>query len=347
MYKKLAFGLIVAWLVFAVVSCGSSSSSSSTATGTCSGYIYAANGTTPIGGATVSIDEAVSSRFDAAGVKFLTLSDVTDSTGYFSIADVPVGDRTIYVQKGSWSMTTSIEVSEDTNTDVGSVEMSATAEGVTFTPPDIAVIAGSYDSIEDIITSLGYTYDTISVSDLGSSTLIATYEIIFINCGASDISSLTSTDAEVTNLRTFVEDGSSLYTSDWAYWPTELAWPNYIDFYGNDLSNGSPMVGNSQSITAEVVDSTLQTVLGATSVDLTYDLGSWVVIDGASADATTLLRSDGHISISGGRVLTNEALAVSFQPETGSGLVIYTTFHNEAQITSDMENILVHYITSL
>ena len=348
MYKKLAFGLIFALLVFVVVSCSSgTSSSSSTETGTCSGYIYAANGTTPIGGATVSIDETVTSRFNAMDVGFLTLSDTTGSDGAFSIEEVPVGDRVIYVQKGSWLMTLEAEVSDGETTDLGSVEMSATAEGVTFTPPDIAVIAGAYDTIEDIITSLGYSYDSITASDLGNSTLIATYEIIFINCGASNISSLTSTDAEVTNLKDFVEDGSSLYTSDWAYWPSELAWPNYIDFYDDDTVNGDAMVGNAQTITAEVSDATLQTVLGTTSVDITYDLGGWVVIDGVSADATTLLQSDGTISISPGLVTTDEALAVSFQPTAGSGLVIYTTFHNESQITSDMENILVHYITSL
>jgi hypothetical protein len=48
----------------------------------------------------------------------------------------------------------------------------------------IAYVKGSYDKIEDIILSLGYTATEITNNDLTNLNTIAQYDIIFLNCGS-------------------------------------------------------------------------------------------------------------------------------------------------------------------
>jgi hypothetical protein len=96
--------------------------------------------------------------------------------------------------------------------------------------------------------------------------------------------------------------------------------------------------------------------LGVTQEEITYDLSAWVVINGVDASANVLLIGDpltgiaqnklsriGHDAIlkSSNSIATPRPLAASFS--YGSGKVVYTTFHNEAQLSEPVRHILEYF----
>jgi hydroxymethylpyrimidine pyrophosphatase-like HAD family hydrolase len=80
----------------------------------------------------------------------------------------------------------------------------------------IAYVKGSYDKIEDIILSLGYTATEITNNDLTNLNTIAQYDIIFLNCGSRKYSTNQALFPAIdANLAIFVANGGSIYASDW------------------------------------------------------------------------------------------------------------------------------------
>lgn len=219
-----------------------------------------------------------------------------------------------------------------------------------------------WDDIGAILTSLGYEFFELfdEYHRLADPDFLNVFQTIFLNC-AGDI----YVDAAIAAaVRQYVEGGGSLYASDWAYpYVTEI-FPGYIHFFGTDPRQG---VGD-QTVTATVTDTALANYLGTDAIEVYYDLDGWVVIDSVSPDANELLR--GNIEIYDGvspspgaglrldrirsrrtatravapqqsQVLNDRPLAASFR--AGQGLVIYTTFHNHAQLT-DLQRSLLEYL---
>lgn len=330
--------------------------------GTITGYIYAADGTTPIGGATVYL------KTDSTKIA------TTDANGAFTLEGdwIVSGTFTLVAEKGEFKIEFTVTVTSDGSaTDTGTKEVTPGETGVTV--PDLGVIKGVYDSIGKVISDLGYSYTTIEVSDLDNYTYISTFEAIFINCGYGNYGTIVDVGSREANLLKFVtEEGNSLYASDWAGDVIEAIWPDAIVWYGGSVSNAKR--GNSQTLEVAVVDSDLQTVLGKTTAEVYYDLGSWVVISSEGTGTDVLLtgspevsydywsssnissyspRADRLRTFSETVAATLEAvpLAVKFQPGGSSkGTVIYTTFHNEAQtedVTADALKILKDFVFTL
>lgn len=145
-------------------------------------------------------------------------------------------------------------------------------DSCSFDIPEIAVVTGAYDEIENVLAKLGYGYtdeygqldrsrdydfdlvdgtgfgnssDTVmSVSELLSdSDNLDDYDIVFINCGTSYESLMTDPDI-MANLQEYVEDGGKLYVTDLSYDYIEQAFPDFMDFYGSlsgDSSNAEAM----------------------------------------------------------------------------------------------------------
>ena len=160
--------------------------------------------------------------------------------------------------------------------------------------------------------------------------------MIFANCSVAAINNGSSA---VSSLHQFVQNGGSFYASDWAYTYISNAFPNHIDFYGND-----PRIGYSGTVSGDIVDPGLASYLNPdlppSNIMLNYNLSSWVVIDSVSS-STVLMRGD--VQTSSG-LLHDKPLAVAFNPYgDNSGKVIYTTFHNEAQ-QSNLEKKLIEYM---
>lgn len=306
--------LIAGGLLF-LINCENAATNPGQVTGT----VTSPNGQVPIPGATVSL----------ASYLAYTASTSTDSAGKYTFDNVPDGDYILTATKGNWSGQITISVQG------GSVS------GSTQIPFDtdaseIAVVQGSYDSVETVLDDLGVLYTFIYESDLADYSTISGFKIIFLNCGCD--TSYASDPTVQTNLQNFVAGGGSLYASDWAYLYVEDAWLSAIDFPVD------PYIGASQEITADVVDTTLAAYLGSTTVPIMFNLGSWVIMNGVGSGTTIHISGD-FITYDG--PMTDKPILVSFSPSVGGGRVVYTSFHYEAQITDESKKVLEYFIFSL
>lgn len=306
------------------------------------------------GGWVVGANVYISLDYDGDGIEDRRLEDITDSEGFFELDGLTVGLQTVYIQKGSFLSSFEVDF-----------------PGGTYELPDpeclnggdikIAVVGGDYDHIESIISQFDLGFDFYSryayLDFLLDIDTMNTYDIIFFNCGMP-FNWLGHRGQVATNLRDYVDEGGSVYASDWAHMIIEAAWPNQIEFVGNDGNffdpstaislNNSAFVGRAASITADVLDQNMQGLLGSSTANLNYDLDAWVVMESASTDTAILVRGNAPTydpaTFTPNGVLQNVPLAVRFSP---GGTVIYTTFHNETQITIDMEAVLKEIILSL
>jgi hypothetical protein len=307
--------LIITGGLLCLISCGTSSNNPGQVTGS----VTSPNGQVTIPGATVNI----------ASYLAYTKTATTDSTGKYTFDNVPDGNYTLTAAKGNWSGQTTISVKD------GSVNGDTQIRFDT-SPDDIAVVQGLYDSVETILDELGVQYTFIDAADLQDYTIVSSYKIIFLNCGCD--TTYASDPVVMSNLQNFVAGGRSLYASDWAFEYVEDAWPSAIDFPSD------PYIGQSQNITADVVDSALAAYLGSTTVPITFNLSAWVVMNGVGSGTTIHISGD---FVTDDGPMTDKPILVSFMPSTGSGRVVYTSFHYEAQITDESKKVLEYFIFSL
>jgi len=269
---------------------------------------------------------------------------LTDGDGRFLLSDLPPGPYTLTVEKGSFSTLFDVEI-------VGG-ELTSLPDPECLDPSgvEIAVVTGEYDSIEQILDGLGLGYDsfdgitgTAYASFLGDSTALAAYDIVFINCGISwDWYGSGSTIGAA--LRTYVEDGGSLYVSDWSAGLVEFAWPDLMDWYGDDTVVTEALVGASGTYQAKLLDPNMQQLVGAQQADLHFNYNNWAVAEKEAQSATALVRGRAPLD-AGGEVL-GSPLALRYD-SAGGGQLLFTSFHNEAQNTLHMDLLLLEIILSL
>jgi hypothetical protein len=215
-------------------------------------------------------------------------------------------------------------------------------------PIHIAATSAYFDDIAALLGSFGYEVSTISEADLLNAATLSQYDIIALNCAPS-----ANAASAAANLRAFVSNGGKLYASDWAYVYIAAAFPGYINY------PAYPRIGYSQTIMATIIDQDLADYLGTTEAEIVYDLGGWVVIDDVDPSTKVLMTGDvGTSSANGPAPVSMErstqprlagaydvssvrVLAASFA--YGNGNVIYTTFHNEAQVGETARHILEYF----
>lgn len=270
------------------------------------------------------------------------VEDQTDSEGYFVLSGLPLGLHTVRVEKGSFSATIEVVLNNPGLTELAEEEC-LQAEDLR-----VAVVTGEYDQIGSILTRMGVEYDAFNgiwgvdyVDFLRDPEAMAEYDIIFFNCGIND-TWLEDRDEIGVNIRAFVEGGGSMYASDWAYGFFEAAFPTAVDFYGEDSVHGSAFVGDVGRIDADVLDANMMAILGANKADLTYDLGAWAVPVSVLSTVQVMVQGDARLYVGGTQ--QNAPLAVKLER---GGTAIYTSFHNEQQITLDMEALLEEIVLNL
>ena len=305
-------------LALVVTACDSSEDAT---TGSVSGQVTAADGTTPIPGVTVSLASAGRYRTETLGRLAVDgPSAITDSDGNFTLNDVPAGEQTFMAVRGNFQATFELTVEADELT-----TLDAPVELVSATR--IAYVPGSWDSIEDIVTGLGYEVTRISLADLADPAVTSRYGVIFINCGPQ--AGQMPSDAAVGNLRTYVQNGGVLYASDFAGAFVETTFPDDISLAQS---------GVAQSVTATVVEEDVRLFVdGRSEINIVYDQSGWVRVTELSDNVTVLL--EGVVNSDDN---PPEPLAVLLEP--GSGRVVYTTFHNEAGVTQDQLAVLRYFI---
>ena len=160
---------------------------------------------------------------------------------------------------------------------------------------------------------------------------------------------------QATNLKQYVLDGGSVYASDWAHSIVEATWPYAIDFRGDDTvfdpmteipTHSHPFVGAATTITGNVLDETMRGAIGSSTANLVYDLDSWVMPYEVGPSSSAMVSGDASYWNNIGAYSTQSDTPLAIQFAEG-GSVIYTTFHNEGQLTHDMEAALKEIILSL
>jgi uncharacterized protein (DUF2249 family) len=290
------------------------------------GYVCAPNGTYKIGGAKVYVNTS-----DCAG-KPVNIETLSDSNGNYCLDNVPAGNQTVNVEKGSFKTQYSLPVSDGSVINAQDI-IEPTKLCFPKSSVKIAVVTGNWDAIQNIISKLGFTYDLYdgvsnpsdAINFLSNFPKMKTYSVIFFNCGANH-DYIISNGSIVSNLTNYVQQGGSIYASDWAFVYVEDPWPLYVSYYGK--------FGDSETLNGTVVDPELASILGKSTVAINYNLVEWVVVDSVSGNTSQ------HISGWTPEIGKNAPWLMSFKPFSTGGRVLYTTFHNEFQVTADMEKIL-------
>ena len=133
----------------------------------------------------------------------------------------------------------------------------------------------------------------------------------------------------------------------------EQAFPDAIDFYGEDSDSLEVQRGMEGTYVAEVVDRGLQDALGKSEAQIRYDLRNWVIATQVPG-GEPLLRARVRVapSVPDGELL-EEGSVLAARIHLGRGTVVFTSFHNETQSapftqpTNDMLRILEDIILSL
>lgn len=276
LFLSCSFILAFSFLIF---SCKKDKNETPTgATGAITGKVIAANGITPIPNAKVFID--------VDGEIYLTNSN---KSGIFML-EAPGGARILNIQTGNGTIFRAqypvvIENGQTTTMPDGTLKLTQAA--------NLAYITGYWDQIESvIIDSLGYTADELQMTDLDNLTTLENYSGLFLNCGKpGDMDSL-----KYANMKQYVLDGGSIYASDYAVeyltgdgnakftashknnMPPKTTCIGDVGGFINDTTLCTDKVGYTGTLTANVLASDLQAYLGANTVDVTYDLSAWEVI---------------------------------------------------------------------
>lgn len=321
------FGVVVLLLALVVGSCkkddggtGPGGGGAYTGpTGLVTGVVRAANGVTPIQGARVTVD----ANYTNMPV------DTTDTAGAYTLQGVPVGSQTIVATRGLFRATVTVNVAENQTTTAPPAQLQSTGR--------LGYVEGAYDHIEDIVRdTLNYPMDNVVADSLRYASLLGRYRAIFLNCGM-DYSflydSVWSTQAVAAILLNYVNSGGSLYVSD-------LAQPIVRAMFPADVFNQNS--GNVQVIYGRVIDQGLRSFIAKDSVQIRYNLVGWQTLDSLSLRPQVLLRGNYQSSLG---FQTNKPLAIIIQH--GSGKVVYTTFHNTANVTSDAVKVLTYFLFSL
>ena len=174
----------------------------------------------------------------------------------------------------------------------------------------------------------------------------------FVYNGVSEDDHLVQDDTVAENIERSVRNGLRLYFSDWTYDLMEATWPDLIDWLGPDAELDAAQRGIQQTVNARIVDEGLAEHMGVpvgSQLDLVFNFGSWAVIDAVDEAAVDVLVA-GDITYDDpatGELRVKEDAPLLVAARIGSGVVLFTTFHNEAQISDETRAVLAYGLGQL
>jgi hypothetical protein len=304
---------IIITAAFLITGCSEDNTPTGTTPGnTVQGYVRSANGTVSVSGVYVSLTSAADNPD----------STYSDANGFYKFVNVSSGNKTLFFSKGSFRDTINITVPISGNV----------PDAYLHPAKPLAFYWGEFDDIQSIIREMGYTPDSLLLSDFDNLTTLQQYSIIFINCGNSSRNDL-NTPLISANLTSFLNGGGRIYASDWAFGCVQGIHPELSGTYDGETVN---------SLVSNVVYSPLQTYLGKNTVNINYDLPDWLSLSPNNnyTENVPFIRATYQN-------LTNNPTAFFRETYTAGGKLIYTTFHNEEQVSSDMIKILQFFVFEL
>ena len=265
-----------------------------------------------------------------------------DSDGYFEFDDVDAGTHDVTLSSGSFEKTgEQVSVSTGQTTDLTDEASAICLDG---DEASIAVIDGTWDDTPDLLNNLQVDYTIYTNDDdvedlLSDYSELSSYDIVFAECGAPWGSTWDTDwgDDIIDNLVDFVEDGNSIYASDLADEYVEEPFPDAFEI-NSDYS------GNSGSIDGNIMNSTIEDILGTDVADIYFSIGGWRFAESLGDD--TVAEIEGDIDTSGG-VEQDTPLLSTYDDPNSDGRAVYTSFHNDDEATDDMVDILKYVIFQL
>ncbi len=292
-----------------VATCGQGS-------GTLQMEVRSPNGRFPVPGAVVYVKE------EDCGA-------TTDSSGRVLLQGLSTGSKNVVIQAGLFQNQTTQEVQAGT-----------TAASVNLSQGDVrlAVFYGVYDAVQNVLDSLGFTYDFYQSTDtLLDPDFYNPYDMIFINCGAYELYGDTTTYTQ--NIRNFVQGGGRLYISDLAIpFFADMPFDSEIHLWMEESFGDYPYGGQAMDTTAWAVDSLLVNAVGLDTFMVQF-LSGWIMLD-------TAVASGSHVLVEGPASPDQGTFVVPYTEEFsyGSGKVYITSFHLEGSSPQEVERFLQHLI---
>lgn len=182
-----------------------------------------------------------------------------------------------------------------------------------------------FDNISEVLKKLGpgFEHETISWRSLKSHEAVVRCDVLFVNCAFRFVLGYGKKVAPA--LRRFVEQGGTLYASDWAVAGVQAAFPEMVEY---------DMEGKSGRIPCTVVDRGLQEIVGK-KLDIHFDTSWWRMTKVNSAVRVYL-----EAAIEKG---PHQRLPIIVGFKYGRGNVLCTGFHNKAQV-SEQESRLLRFL---
>lgn len=314
-------------------------------------------------------------------------SDVTctGDLGEFVLANLAPDNYEIHVERGAFKTLFDVDASASQgDVEVGAVVLKQPDGGAAAS---MALVTGFYDHMENVLAKSGFgeldvdgslvlgseqfdifdgtdeldeSYPRFSAlfennPDTGKAT-IYDYDIVFINCGAEEYPDAfegavsPNDESVVATLRDYVQKGGRLYATDWAYDFIEQAFPEFLDFYGDDTPASQPesldvaQVGEGGIVldNAQILDNDLQVFLANSTCSdrpggdclsmngglyIEGFLDGWAILDGAHAGVSGVsLYTQGEVATDDGEIFV-KPLTASFA--FGTGYVFYSSYHSE------------------
>ncbi len=324
--KKIFLGVLIFTLLLALAGCGGSGGgggggTGQTETGIIQGFVYAPDETTPIIGATVTVEGTGQTA-------------TTFSQGAYTLTNVPAGTQKIIAVKGHYRAETTVTVTKGQTT---------TATLAVAPTGKIGVVKGEHDDIGAVLTSLKIPYEEISEpgTTFADQDKLGELKVILFASGEGQTYSFLYSapgvfnETIINNLRNFVAQGGSIYASDWAMSLIEALYPGKIQSLGQQ--------GKKQTIVAPIRNPDIQTFLGKGTANVKFNFDFWVVIESVADGVTVDLEGTVQTHEEGQKA--NTPLVVHFSE--GKGYVVYTSFYNEATASDDMKKIVDYLVLSL
>src|ERR1043166_3101687 len=168
------------------------------------------------------------------------VTTTTDADGRFTLDGVVAGPQRVHISKGD------VEIVRDVDVPANDVVVMPDDQCLLDPTLRIAVVHGSnYDRVEGVLEELGIDMTTVQVfqSDWAEQLLdtddgLADFDVLFLNCRSNEETYMAHPEMQE-RLRNFVNGGGALYAADQAYDIIEVAWPDELNFYGDDNVRGA------------------------------------------------------------------------------------------------------------
>lgn len=288
-----------------------------------------------------------------------TATAYSDRDGFWFIDQLPPEQEyTFYVQYGD-------DLIETHSVWVGDGDNVVLDEPDCFDPLqlDVAVVSGDYDNFDRVLDDMGfanyYLVDGLLASDLSTFLMdleaMKAYDIIFLNGGfveenivydVEDGDATAQVAAIQENIRSYVQQGGTIYASDWAYDAVETIWPDRIEWVGDDSIPDDAQNGEYDLVTANVRDAAMADWLGSDALEIYFDLPVWPPMESVDGSVTTHLEANVTYRVGTNSYdLAQAPILVSFS--SGEGRVVFSSFRVARNGDANMLLILQYMMYNL